>query len=192
MDIAYAREFGYEIKLIAQARQVGGRIEAGVFPALIPEDYLLSSVKGSFNALRLDGNGGPVMLYGYGAGDTPTGSAVLGDIAAVARGVAPNNTGFTFASFPEAEIMDLDEAVSRHYLRFNVPDRPGVMRDIGGVMAEHGISLAQVVQKGEDSGQGVPIVFLTHQAKAGDIHTAMRDIEELGLPLARTMHYRIL
>ncbi len=192
MDIAFARELGYRIKLIAQAREKDGRIEAGVLPALIPEHYLLADVKGSYNAVRLVGNAGPVMLYGRGAGDLPTASAVLADVIMVASGRAPNNTGFADGPCPAADIMDLDETVSPHYLRFMVPDRPGVLRDIGAVMAEHGISLAQVVQKGEDQGQGVPIVFLTHAAPAGNVHAAMRDIDALGLPTAKTMHYRIL
>ena len=192
MDIAYARELGYQIKLIAQAQLLDGKIEAGVFPALISTCNMLAAVQGSFNAVRLEGNAGPVMLYGYGAGALPTASAVLADIANVAVGRAPNNSGFTAATFPEADILDLDEFVSPHYLRVTVPDRPGVLRDIGGVMARHNISLAQVVQKGDDAGHGVPIVFLTHKAPAKDVHAAMLEIDALGLPLAKTMHYRIL
>ncbi|THB65782.1 MAG: homoserine dehydrogenase, partial [Desulfovibrio sp.] len=188
MDIEFAREMGYRIKLIAQAHLVDDKIEAGVIPALIPESYLLAQVSGSFNAVRLYGNGGPIMLYGYGAGDLPTGSAVLADIMNVARDLAPYNTGFVETALPNAVILDLDEAVSPHYLRFMVPDRPGVLRDIGGVMADHGISLKQVVQKGEDTGKGVPIVFLTHEATAGAVHAAMRAVDELGLTKDRTMH----
>lgn len=192
MDIAFARELGYQIKLIAQAQLVDGKIEAGVFPALIPGCDMLASVQGSFNAVKLDGNAGPIMLYGYGAGALPTASAVLADIISVAVGRAPNNSGFVDEQLPDADIMDLDAFVSHHYLRVTVPDRPGVLRDISGVMAKRGISLAQVVQKGDDTGQGVPIVFLTHKAPASDVHAAMRDIDALGLPLAKTMHYRIL
>ncbi len=191
MDIAYAREFGYTIKLIAQAQIIDGRIEAGVFPCLIPNEYLLASVNGSFNAVRIEGNAGPIMLYGYGAGDLPTASAVLADVAAIAQGRRPNNLGFVDQALPEAAIFDLEDAVSRHYLRLQMPDRPGVMRDVGGIMADHDISLAQVVQKGHDTGEGVPIVFLTHQASARNVHAAMRHIEKSGLPLAPIMHYRI-
>lgn len=192
MDIAYAREFGYQIKLIAQAQLVEGKIEAGVFPCLIPDEYLLASVSGSFNAVRLDGNAGPIMLYGYGAGDLPTASAVLSDVAGIAQGRKPNNLGFAQSPLPEAAILDLEDAVSRHYLRLHVPDQSGVLRDVGGLLAKHDISLAQVVQKGEDQGQGVPIVFLTHKARARQVHAAMREIEKIGLPLAPIMHYRIL
>ncbi|GAB7078549.1 homoserine dehydrogenase [Megalodesulfovibrio paquesii] len=192
MDIAFARELGYTIKLIAGARKVAGAVEAGVYPALIPNHYLLASVTGSFNALRVNGNAGPVMLYGHGAGDLPTASAVLADVMTIARGVPAQNLGFPTSFLPEAEIHDLDEAVSPHYLRIMVPDRPGMLRDIGGVMADFGISLKQVVQKGDDAGGGVPIVFLTHEATATAVHAAMRSLEKMGLPKAPIIHYRIL
>jgi homoserine dehydrogenase len=193
MDIAHAAEFGYTIKLIAQAREVGGKIEAGVYPALIPAHYLLASVNGSFNAVRIEGDAvGQVMLYGRGAGDMPTGSAVAADVMAIARGRAANNTGFVTQDLPEADILDLDEAVSCHYLRFLVPDRTGVLRDLSGVMADHGISLEQVVQKKWD-GPGVQLVFFTHECPAGAVHAAMRAIEaQRDLTLAPIMHYRIL
>ena len=192
MDIAFAHEFGFSVKLIAQARVVEGRIEAGVYPALVPEHYLLAAVQGSFNAIRFDGNAGPVMLYGYGAGDLPTGSAVLADIMTIAKGDTPCNTGFTTPELPRAEILDLDLAQSLHYVRFMVPDQPGVLRDIGGAMADNGISIAQAIQKGENPGRGVAIVLLTHEAKADDIHKAMRQVEAMGLTVARSMHFRIL
>ncbi len=194
MAIADAREFGYTIKLLAQARLVDGKIEAGVFPALVPDNYLLAQVKGPFNAVRLVGNAGPVMLYGYGAGDLPTGSAVLSDILRIARGDAPNNLGFVDQRIPDADMLDLDEAVSRHYLRLFVPDQPGLLRDLGAIMAENDVSLAQVVQKGDcETGCGtVPLVFLTHQCKARNIHQAMRQIEAKGLNRSKIMHYRIL
>ncbi len=192
MDIAYASELGYTIKLIAGARKVAGGIEAGVYPALIPNHYLLASVTGSFNALRAVGNAGPVMLYGYGAGDLPTASAVLADIMTIAKGVPPCNLGYAFDFPPKAEQHDLDEAVTGHYLRIVVPDKPGMLRDIGGVMADYGISLKQVVQKNDDAGQGVPIVFMTHDATATAAHAAMRTMERMEIPLAPIIHYRIL
>lgn len=193
MDIAFAKEFGYEVKLIAQAHEVDGRIEAGVYPALVPGDNLLSSVQGSFNAIRFEGDGGPVMLNGYGAGERPTGSAVLADVMAIARGDTPNILGFTNSTLPKAEILDLDAAVSRHYVRFIVPDQPGMLRDIAGIMADNNISLHQVIQKSRSAGSsGVALVFLTHEATAAAVHAAMRTADERGLTRGKTMHYRIL
>ncbi|GAB6177743.1 homoserine dehydrogenase [Desulfobaculum senezii] len=192
MDIRFAQKFGYRIKLLAQARLVDGKVEAGVYPALVPEDNLLASVSGAYNAIRLEGGAGPVVLHGKGAGDKPTGSAVLADIMAIARDAAPNNLGFVDPALPKADILDLDDAVSLHYLRFIVPDRAGVLRDIAGVMADRNISIQQATQKPSIDGGGVPLVFLTHEAKAGDIHAAMRDIDAMGLTIDRTMHFRIL
>lgn len=193
LDIAYARDFGCKIKLIAQARDIDGHLEAGVMPMLVPDSYLLASVEGAFNAVRIDGNAcGPIMLYGQGAGSLPTGSAVLADLLNIARGDLEHNLGFVDSELPKARIVDCDEAASRHYLRFMAPDRPGVLRDIGGRMAEHGVSIAQVVQKGEDQGKGVPIVFLTHPAQATEVHAAMSDVNADGLSQGRIVHYRIL
>ena len=191
LDLNFANELGYQIKLIAQAQMVEGRIEAGVFPCLIPKSYLMASVQGSFNAVRLEGNAGPVMLYGHGAGDMPTASAVLADVAQIAMDRAPNNMGFVNQPLPIADILDLEDAVSTHYLRLHVPDRTGLLRDVGFILAKHDISLAQVVQKGEDAGHGVPLFFLTHEAAARQIHMAMRDIEAAGLNVEPIMHYRI-
>ncbi|MGE4297155.1 MAG: homoserine dehydrogenase [Desulfovibrionaceae bacterium] len=192
-DISFAAQFGYQIKLVAQARMVGDKIEAGVYPALIPGHYLLAKVQGPMNAVWFTGNAvGQGMLYGQGAGDLPTGSAVMADLMTVAKELPPDNDGFANGPLPKADIIDLDEAVSLHYLRFTVPDQPGVMRDIAGALADHDISIAQAVQQGEDLGRGVSIVFLTHEAKAGAIHAAMRQVEAMGLAKARTMHYRIM
>jgi len=192
MDIHFAREFGYRIKLIAQAGEVNGKIEAGVFPALVHETDLLAAVHGSFNAVRLTGNAGPILLHGYGAGDLPTGSAVLADIMAVARGREPDNTGFVDPDLPRAQIMDPLECEYRHYFRFVVADRPGVMAGISAAMAGRGISIAQAVQKGDESAENVPIVFLTHAAPAGAVQAVLKEIDAMDFILAPTVHYRIL
>ena len=192
MDIHFAREFGYQIKLIAQAGEINGKIEAGVFPALVPETDLLAAVHGSFNAVRLTGNAGPIMLHGYGAGDLPTGSAVLADIMAVARGREPDNTGFVDPDLPPAQVMDPLECEYRHYFRFVVADRPGVMAGIAHAMAGREISIAQAVQKGDESAENVPIVFLTHTAKAGAVKSVLEEINAMDFILAPTVHYRIL
>ncbi|SKA65169.1 homoserine dehydrogenase [Desulfobaculum bizertense DSM 18034] len=192
MDISFAKEFGFRIKLLAQSRLIDGKVEAGVYPALVPEDNLLASVNGAFNAIRLAGNAGPVVLHGKGAGALPTGSAVLADIMAIARAAEPNNLGFVGVELPEAEQIDLDDAVSLHYLRFTAHDHPGVLRDIAGVLAERGISIQQATQKSALPDGGVPLVFLTHEAKACDIHYSMQKIDQMGLTVDRTMHLRIL
>ncbi|KAF4531347.1 hypothetical protein B566_EDAN019460 [Ephemera danica] len=127
VDIAYAKEFGYAIKLLGQARMVDGTIEAGVSPALVHETFLLANVHGAYNAVRIEGDAvGPVFLHGKGAGDMPTGSAVMADILSIARQSLPNNTGFAHPTLPpEAKTLAADEARSPHYIRMQVVDAPG-------------------------------------------------------------------
>ncbi len=192
LDIEYAREFGLHLKLVAEARQMNGTVEAGVFPALVPESNPLAAVEGSFNAVRLDGDAGPIMLHGYGAGALPTAGAVLADLMTVARGYTPDNIGFTEAILPQAGILPPDKAVYPHYFRFTVSDQPGVLASIAGAMGKHQVSIAQMVQKGRDEGQGVPIVFISHDASAGNIKAALGEIKTLDVLTANPVHYRIL
>ena len=198
LDIELAREFGYRIKLLAQAREVDGKIEASVQPTLVKYTFLLARVGGNFNAVRVEGNAvGPIMLHGQGAGDLPTGSAVMADIMAICRGLSVpgwrfDNTGFGNRPLAQADILPSDEAVSMHYFRFAVADRPGVMAAIAHAMAEHGISIAQAVQKGDMSATDVPIVFLTHNARAKAVAETIRTIDASPFIVRPTVHFPIL
>lgn len=197
MDIEFAREFGYRIKLLGQVRDVNGRLEAGVFPTLVHHTYLIARVGGAYNAVRLEGNAvGTIFLHGLGAGARPTGSAVLGDIMNIARGDTPNNTGFVAQNAAPADILCADDAESEYYFRFVTRDTPGVMRDLAGALAEEGISIAQAIQKGQykcpTQPEGVPIVFMTHHAKARNVNNALRAMVERGLVLEEPVHYRLL
>jgi len=193
-DIALAAEFGYVLKLIAQVREKSGHLQAGVFPALLPMDHILAKVDGPFNSVLLKGNAvGPIMLYGQGAGDLPTGSAVLADIMALARDKARiDNTGFREKVLPGANILEPDLSVSRHYFRMTALDKPGVLSAVSGVMGEHNISIAQAVQKPGPGGRDVPIVFLTHRAQLKAVQHALKVIDEFDFITAPTVHYRIL
>lgn len=193
-DIAYAREFGYRIKLIAEARDVDGRIQAGVFPAFVKYTYLLARVGGNYNAIRAEGNAvGPVMLHGQGAGDMPTGSAVLADIMALIRSQhAPDNTGFRNEPLGKATILPADEASGRHYLRAHVEDRVGVMATVANCMAENAISIAQAVQKVEHQDGSVDVVFLTHDADGAAMSKVITEINAMNFMKSPLVHYRIL
>lgn len=178
MDIDFAREFGYRIKLLGRARMENNKLEAGVFPSLVKYTYLLARVGGPFNAVRVEGNAvGSLFLHGQGAGGLPTGSAVLGDLLAAARGVMPHNSGFVSQTPPRAEILPPEEARSTYYIRFMVQDRPGVMRDLAGALAEQGVSIAQAIQK-EECEEGVPLVIMTHAAKEKAITAALTKLNE--------------
>jgi homoserine dehydrogenase len=192
-DIELARAFGYRIKLLAIVKEHSGRLQAGVFPYLVGEDHILARVDGPFNSILLEGNGvGPIMLYGQGAGDLPTGSAVLSDIMALASGKPPNNTGFVEAVLPEASTLEPELTTTRHYFRFTALDRPGVLAAIAGVLGERSISIAQVVQKQHPVGRGVPVVFLTHTAQVRDVEAALSQINGFSFVLSPAVHYRIL
>ncbi|MCR5562633.1 MAG: homoserine dehydrogenase [Desulfovibrio sp.] len=200
MDITMAREFGYRVKLIGQARIVGDekpenglpRIEAGVFPALVPRRYLLASVGGSYNAIRVEANAaGSLFFHGRGAGDLPTASAVLADLMAVARDERPNNTGFVAQDLPVATVASPEESVSPYYVRVMVADTPGVLRDISGCMAAEGISMAQVIQK-SDEGSGVPLVFMTHETSAKAMRSALARVLDLGILKQSAVCFKVL
>ena len=191
-DIAFAHELGYQIKLLGQARSIDGRIEAGVYPTLVSRHMQIASTSGVFNAVHVEGNAsGPVFMHGRGAGGLATASAVLGDILEIARSGKPNNTGFVAQYLPPADIMPADEAVSPHYLHLMVNDKPGVLRDLAGALAEQGVSVAQAIQK--EQGQCyVPIVFLTHEAPAKAINNALAAMQSKNLLGCEPVHYRVL
>lgn len=190
-DIQFAREFGYNIKLLGQARMENGKIEAGVFPTLVPKSYLLAKVGHSYNAARVEGNAaGSIFLHGLGAGDLPTGSAVASDIMEIARGARPNNLGYVLESLPEAAIMPPNEAEASYYFRLMVMDRPGALRDIAGALADHGISIAQALQKGQKD--VVPLMFMTHNTTVNKVQAALAQIKGTGMLTAEPVTYRIM
>ena len=202
MDIRLAREFGYRIKLIGQVREVRNaegnegedaiRLEAGVFPALVYHKFLLARVGGVYNAVRVDANAsGPLFFHGRGAGDLPTAGAVLGDLLAVARDERPNNTGFVNKELPKASIVPPEEWRSCYYVRVMVQDTPGVLRDLSGCMAAEGISMAQVIQK-SDEGNGVPLVFMTHETTARAMSDALQRTMDAGLLKEPAVYFRVL
>ncbi|MBQ7585984.1 MAG: homoserine dehydrogenase [Desulfovibrionaceae bacterium] len=204
LDIHLANELGYHIKLIGQVRVVNfeskealPKLEAGVYPALIPLHFLLARVEGSFNAIHIKADAaGSLFFHGRGAGDLPTASAVLADLLAIARKEAPNNTGFFTDNLPKAPRVDLGEELSSYYVRMMVEDCPGVLRDIAGCLAEEQISMSQVVQR-QDALDGqdhsfVPLVFMTHETTAKAMQAALKRVYELKLPKEPIVTFRVL
>ncbi len=186
MDIAFAREFGYAIKLLAIAKAGGDGIEARVHPTMVPAGHLLADVGGAFNAIVVHGSAlGPTMYIGQGAGMMPTATAVVADILEVARRrlsgarsqVPP--LGLPFARLRSLRIKSLAELVSHYYLRFMVADRPGVLAQIAGILGRNGISIASVLQKERERSGPVPVVIRTHEARERDLRRALRAIEQL-------------
>jgi homoserine dehydrogenase len=199
VDIAFAREFGYTIKLLAIAKQKGNGVEVRVHPTMIPSHYLLATVGGANNAIYVKGDFvGSSMFYGQGAGMLPTASAVVSDVIDIGRNLVHGSagrippSGFRQAAEPGAAALSpFDDVKSEYYLRFQVLDKPGVLSKIAGVLGEHAISIASVLQKGREEGNAVPIFIVTHHAKESDMRAALAETDRLPFVLDRTRMIRI-
>ncbi|MBC2732916.1 MAG: homoserine dehydrogenase [Desulfobacteraceae bacterium] len=198
LDIDFARQFGYRIKLLAISKNHGDRVEARVHPTMIPEGNLLSTISGSLNALNISGDAvGDVMLYGHGAGMMPTASAVVGDVVDIARNLSRGATGrvplrsFQPDKIGRIPIVSVEELVTHYYFRFTVKDQPGVLSTISGILGEYGISIQSVQQKGRKSSGAVPVVMLTHRAREADVQKAFRRIEALDVVDEKPMLIRL-
>jgi homoserine dehydrogenase len=183
IDIAYAKQFGFTIKLLGIAKLVDGEIEARVHPTMLPSASPIAQVEDVYNAIQLVGDAvGDVVLYGRGAGSMPTGSAVVSDVIAIGRNLLKNSAGrVPVTSFQPDQrrplrLRSMEEISSLYYLRFTVVDRPGVLAQIAGELGRCGISISSMVQQGRREGQTVPIVIKTHVAKERDVQTALREI----------------
>jgi len=179
-DIAYARELGYTIKLLGIAREDGGQIEARVHPALVAADHPLASVQDVFNAIFVRGDAvGETMFYGRGAGAGPTASAVAGDIIEVARDVNKGITGrLGCTCYEHLRVKPISQIETRYYLRLAVKDQPGVLAGIAGVFGNHGVSLANVIQKRTAAAEA-ELVLVTHKVKEENLRDALAIIAEL-------------
>ncbi|KGE71646.1 homoserine dehydrogenase [Spirochaeta lutea] len=190
-DVAYGNEMGYVIKLIASAVQTNRGCFVRVEPAFISMDHPLAWVGGSFNAVSIYGHAvGHTMYYGRGAGGSPTASAVAGDCIAIAGGAYPiqfKQINIWQGKTKPATQLDPAEIHQRYYLRLMVQDKPGNLGRITTVLGSKGISLSSIMQheipesiQGDSNEPGsVPIVITTHRVKEADLHSAIREIENL-------------
>lgn len=186
LDIEFAGDLGYTIKLLAIAIRRGDTIEARIHPTMIPFDHILASVNGNFNAFHLMGDAsGSVFLYGQGAGMMPTASAVVGDLIDIARDILGGTwRRVPLRSYKKEQIEDIcllpmNDVVTNYYFRFSAVDRPGVLSKISGILGKHDISLSSVIQKETmfDKDQGVPIVVTTYKAREKNVRTALEEID---------------
>jgi homoserine dehydrogenase len=184
IDINYAKEFGFKIKLLAIGKMDGDRVEARVHPTMIPLNYPLADVDGVFNAIRLTGDFvDTVMFYGRGAGMEPTASAIVGDAMAIARnlmvGVGRRSAplGYLDTKLKNLEIKPIGEIVGKYYIRFSVLDKPGVLARIAGVLGNNEISIASMIQSARIADETVPIVIMTHEASESGIRSALKEID---------------
>ncbi len=185
-DIAVARELGYCIKLLGIIRRdhQDHEVDVRVHPAMLHQDHILASVSGVFNAVLLEGDAvGPILLYGRGAGEMPTASAVVSDIVDVARNLqsgTPLRIPMDYYAHDNAlRLKPLDTLESRYYLRFSVEDEPGVLAAIATAFGRHRISIASVMQKEINNPDFVPVIFLTHDAVEKAVRDAVAEVERL-------------
>ena len=198
LDLQFAREFGYRLKLLAITRDDGHRVEARVHPTLVPKDHMLAQVSGAMNAVYLTGDAaGPILLYGQGAGMMPTASAVVSDILDLARNlicgakVRVPPLGCHQALEATRLIKPMNDTVTNYYFRFAALDRPGVLSQVSGILGKYGISIAAVIQKGRGMAGTVPIVMITHEAREADVRQALKEIDQLPLLSPPAIFYRI-
>jgi homoserine dehydrogenase len=196
LDIDFAKDLGYKIKLLAITKMVDGEIEARVHPTMLPEEYPIASVDGVFNALSIVGDAvGSTMFYGRGAGDMPTGSAVVSDIIDIGRDILAGCTDRTpVAAFRERRLLKIrkmEDITSCYYLRFSAIDKPGVLSRITGVLGKNNISISSMIQKGRKVDEAVPIVMMTHDAIERDVRKALDEINKMDCVAGATVVIRV-
>lgn len=179
-DVATAKTSGHVIKLLAIAERTDSGVQVRVHPALLAEGHPLAGVHGAFNAVFVEAQAaGELMFYGRGAGGTPTASAVLGDIVSVARHLVHGGMGPTESAYAQLPIAQPATAITRYQIRLSVADRLGVLSQVAGVVARHGVSL-EAVRQGRVASDGVAeLVIITHQAHEVDLAATVTELSEL-------------
>jgi homoserine dehydrogenase len=160
------------------AEDLDGSIAVRVHPAMIPSHHPLASVRGSFNAVFVEGAAvGELMLYGRGAGGGPTAVAVLGDLVDAAKNLRSGARGATFGTLTRIPIHPIDEVESQFYVTVDVADRPGVLAAIAGVFGKFDVSIQSMQQQGR--GDEAHLIFVTHLAREADLRATMHEVGEL-------------
>ena len=185
-DMRFARQLGYRVKLLALARREGQRVEAQVRPTLIPLDHPLSSVGGAMNAILLETHAaGPVMLYGKGAGDLPTASAIVSDMVQAVNTSQWQPT-FFISDHAAPDLYPAEDPESVYYIRLDAAEAPETLVRIAEALAGEGVGIAAAIQN-QYNGRGIlhvantegaPLVLLTHRAKASAVQAALEVMPE--------------
>ncbi len=181
LDIGFAAELGYRIKLLGIARAApGGGIETRVHPCMIPLSAPIARVDGVFNAVVIEGDAvGRIMLEGRGAGAGPTASAVVADLIDLARGRTTPVWGAHSGALSAAPSVPIAAHVGCYYLRLMVVDRPGVIADVTAILRDLGVSLESMLQRGRAPGEAVPVVLVTHETPESGMRAALERIAAL-------------
>jgi homoserine dehydrogenase len=194
-DINYARELGFEIKLLAIAKKEEDSLEVRVHPTLIPQEDLLASVDGVNNAIAVSSDlAGDLLFYGPGAGQSSAASAVVSDLVDLTQGIKAGlfRPVLNVASDDSIKKMrKIDEIDSRYYIRFMALDKPGVLAKIAGILAKSSISIASVSQKEHRRAKSVPIVMVVHEAKEKNLKEALKVIDRMNIIHEKSIAIRI-
>ena len=180
MDIQFAEELGYRIKLLGLARETRHGIEQRVHPCMVPLATPIAHIEGVFNAVVIEGDFvGTTMFQGRGAGQGPTASAVVADLVDVARGRHMPAFVVPAASLADRPAAPMDRHVGAYYMRLMVQDRPGVISAVSGALAKERISLESMLQRGRSQSGDVPVVLTTHETEEAAMRRALTHIAKL-------------
>ncbi len=179
-DVAFAKEFGYEIKLLGIAKKVDNSVELRVHSTMIPNESMIAKVDGVMNAVTVVGDRvGETMYYGAGAGGDATASAVISDIIDIVRGNYTPMLGYKKSLNQDLVLLDRDEIISQYYIRLEVDDESGVLASIASTLGEFDISIESMLQKPSKKEDGVKLLFTTHSCKEIEMQDALKALAEL-------------
>ena len=180
VDINFATELGYKIKLLGIAENTDKGIFQRVHPVMVPVDSPIASVEGVYNAVVTQGDFvGTTVMEGRGAGEGPTASAVMADVLDIAANRKPPVFGVSTSKLAEKKTLPMSECTGLYYVRLMVVDKPGVMADITAALRDESVSLEAVIQRGRDPGAPVAVVLTTHETGEAEFRRAMDRIEKL-------------
>jgi len=199
LDIRFAKELGYVVKLLCIVRKhEDGSIEIRTQPSFIPKTNILASVNDVFNAVAIRGDGvGDALFYGRGAGQDPTASSVVSDLVDAGRALRCASKGERQGFLPyrqKGTLKPVDETETAYYVRFPVTDRPGVVADIASILARAGIGISGThssIDPDEPDAAFVDMVFLLHTCPFGILKSALKGIEDLDCVTERPVVFRI-
>jgi homoserine dehydrogenase len=192
LDISFAEELGYRIKLLGIAKETAAGVEVRVHPAMVPKGAALAAVDGVFNAVLAEGDfAGTIFLQGRGAGAGPTASAVVADLIDIARGTRIPVFGAGTKLLAASPSVPVQKHIGAYFLRLMVVDQPGVLADVTAILRDCNVSLESMLQHGRKPGEAVPIVLVTHETNEAAMRQAIARIDKLAAVLEAPALIRI-